>query len=586
LGKELAIMEQLQLAYHVAMPQPESHLFWITLEIQGWQSDRLDLKMPVWTPGSYLIREYARHLQNFTATSKGKELRWRKSSKNYWQIETGACDPITIAYRVYANDLSVRTNHLDATHGYFNGAALFLYVPGFEQTPVQVTIVPPNPDWQVTTALPPVLGQANTFSAIDYDTLVDSPFEIGTHTLHSFAVLGKPHQLAVWGQGNLPTDRLIDDIRKVIATEARLFGGLPYDRYVFLLHLSTQGYGGLEHKQCCSLLYNRLGFRAPDQYQRFVQLVAHEFFHLWNVKRIRPQALASFDYDQENYTPSLWFSEGTTSYYDLVIPWRAGIYDAKTFLANLSQEITRYLLTPGRSVQPLQESSFDAWIKLYRPDANSSNSQVSYYLKGELVSFLLDLLIRQRSGHQRSLDDVMQTMWQQFGIPEVGFTPEQLQQVIASVAGTDLDQFWHRYLDGTDELPFDQFLEPFGLQLKPELDNPPVPHLGLTVKAENGRSLVKTVEADSPAEAAGVDSGDELLAIEGLRVSAEQLPERLKDFQPGERLQITVFHQDQLQTHTVILATPRPSRYQIVPIAQPSPGQRQNCENWLGVYPA
>jgi predicted metalloprotease with PDZ domain len=398
--------------------------------------------------------------------------------------------------------------------------------------------------------------------------------------------LGKPHQLAVWGQGNLPTDRLIDDIRKVIATEARLFGGLPYDRYVFLLHLSTQGYGGLEHKQCCSLLYNRLGFRAPDQYQRFVQLVAHEFFHLWNVKRIRPQALASFDYDQENYTPSLWFSEGTTSYYDLVIPWRAGIYDAKTFLANLSQEITRYLLTPGRSVQPLQESSFDAWIKLYRPDANSSNSQVSYYLKGELVSFLLDLLIRQRSGHQRSLDDVMQTMWQQFGIPEVGFTPEQLQQVIASVAGTDLDQFWHRYLDGTDELPFDQFLEPFGLQLKPELDNPPVPHLGLTVKAENGRSLVKTVEADSPAEAAGVDSGDELLAIEGLRVSAEQLPERLKDFQPGERLQITVFHQDQLQTHTVILATPRPSRYQIVPIAQPSPGQRQNCENWLGVYPA
>lgn len=579
-------MEQLQLAYHVAMPQPESHLFWITLEIQGWQSDRLDLKMPVWTPGSYLIREYARHLQNFTATSKGKELRWRKSSKNYWQIETGACDPITIAYRVYANDLSVRTNHLDATHGYFNGAALFLYVPGFEQTPVQVTIVPPNPDWQVTTALPPVLGQANTFSAIDYDTLVDSPFEIGTHTLHSFEVLGKPHQLAVWGQGNLPTDRLIDDIRKVIATEARLFGGLPYDRYVFLLHLSTQGYGGLEHKQCCSLLYNRLGFRAPDQYQRFVQLVAHEFFHLWNVKRIRPQALASFDYDQENYTPSLWFSEGTTSYYDLVIPWRAGIYDAKTFLANLSQEITRYLLTPGRSVQPLQESSFDAWIKLYRPDANSSNSQVSYYLKGELVSFLLDLLIRQRSGHQRSLDDVMQTMWQQFGIPEVGFTPEQLQQVIASVAGTDLDQFWHRYLDGTDELPFDQFLEPFGLQLKPELDNPPVPHLGLTVKAENGRSLVKTVEADSPAEAAGVDSGDELLAIEGLRVSAEQLPERLKDFQPGERLQITVFHQDQLQTHTVILATPRPSRYQIVPIAQPSPGQRQNCENWLGVYPA
>jgi predicted metalloprotease with PDZ domain len=571
------------ISYEVAMPQPTSHLFEVTLQLENWQSPTLDLKMPVWTPGSYLVREYARNIQDFVAHSSDKKqlLLSHKISKNHWQIETSNCSKIKVCYRVFANELSVRTNHLDATHGYFNGAALFFFIPGLEMNPIEVTILPPKPDWKVTTSLPSVAGKNNTFKAQDFDTLVDSPFEIGIHRLYNFEVLGKPHQLAIWGEGNANPEKIIEDTKKIIEVEADLYGGLPYERYIFLLHLSNNGFGGLEHKNLCSLNYPRFGFRAKDKYNRFIQLVAHEFFHLWNVKRIRPKALETFDYERENYTTSLWFSEGTTSYYDLLIPLRAGIYDDKTFLENLGKEITRFLTIPGRKVQPLSESSFDAWIKLYRRDANSDNSQISYYLKGELVSLLLDLLIRERHNNTRSLDNVMRQMWQQFGKEEIGFTPEQLQKVIESVAEVDLSDFFGRYIDGTDELPFDRYLEPFGLQLKSILEEDPYPYIGIKVQTENNKQIVKFVEADSPAGVAGINADDELLAINGMRVTAELLNERLKDYQAGDIIQVTVFHQDELRTLAVQLTSPQPSRYEIVRIENPSNIQKQNFVSWL-----
>jgi predicted metalloprotease with PDZ domain len=571
-----------QLFYQVAMPEPESHLFEVTLRVMGWPENLLDLKMPVWTPGSYLVREYARHLQDFAAFAGTTALPWSKVSKHHWQIHTQGNTDLTITYRIFANELTVRTNHLDGTHGYFNGAAIFFFVPGYEDCPIDLAIAPPRLNWQVATALPAVPGQVNHFRARNFDMLVDSPVEIGTHQRYPFEVLDKPHELVVWGTGNYQVQQLIPDIQKIIAVEADLFGGLPYDRYLFLLHLAGQGFGGLEHKDSCSLIYQRFSFRSRDKYNRFMQLVAHEFFHLWNVKRIRPQALEVFDYEQENYTPSLWFCEGTTSYYDLLIPLRAGIYDVPVYLTALSQEISRFLTTPGRKVQPLGESSFDAWIKLYRPDANSPNSQMSYYLKGEMVSLLLDLLIRARSGNRRSLDAVMRQMWHQFGKSEIGYTPEQLQQVLESVVEIDLTEFLSRYLETTEELPFDDYLAPFGLCLKPEGVEDGVPALGITVKTESGREMIKFVERGSPAQRAGLDPGDELLAINGIRVSGEQLPERLRDFKPGDALQVTFFHQDELRSQAVTLAPPQPTRYRLLPVAYPTGDQERNFVGWLG----
>jgi predicted metalloprotease with PDZ domain len=567
-----------KLAYQIAMSQPQTHLFEVKLTVSNWHGELLDIKMPAWTPGSYLVREYVRHLQDFSAvTSDGQKLTVVKAAKNHWQIEPDGSSEIVINYRIFANELTVRTNHLDATHGYFNPAALCFYIPGYEYCPIEIKIIPARPDWQITTPLPEISPQ--TFLANDLDTLVDSPFEIGYQQIYDFTVLDKSHQLVVWGEGNLDPQIAIADIKKIVEVEAKIFGGLPYEHYIFLLHLSPSGGGGLEHKNCCSLLYPRFGFQGSEKHNRFMQLVAHEFFHLWNVKRIRPAALEKFDYEGENYTPSLWFSEGTTSYYDLIIPRRAGIYDEQEFLAELSKEITRYQTTPGRLVQPLSESSFDAWIKLYRPDANSSNSQMSYYLKGEMVTLLLDLLIRDRTDGAKSFDDVLVAMWEQFGKAEIGFTETQLKNIIESVADRDLTEFYARYIHGVEELPFNDYLNPFGLELK--AGEATTPYLGITVNSDRGKETIKSVAANSPAQLAGVDPGDELLALDGFKVTAEKLVDRLKLYTDGQQIELTIFHADRLMTLPIVLAKPQPQQYQLQALENTVDRQRQLFKDWV-----
>ncbi len=562
------------------MSQPQTHMFEVSLIVSGWERELLDLKLPVWTPGSYLVREYAKQLQNLVVVgSDGHKLTAIKVAKNYWQVQTDSCSEITISYRVFANELTVRTNHLDATHGYFNPAALCFYIPGYEHLPIEIAIIPSHPDWQTTTPLPAI--SANTFLAPDFDTLVDSPFEIGKQQIYDFTVLDKPHQLVVWGEGNLEPQAAIADIKKIVEVEAKIFSGLPYEKYIFLLHLSPSGGGGLEHKNCCSLLYPRFSFQGKEKHNRFMQLVAHEFFHLWNVKRIRPAALEKFDYDRENYTPSLWFSEGTTSYYDLVIPRRAGIYDEDEFLAELSKEITRFVTTPGRLVQPLSESSFDAWIKLYRPDANSSNSQMSYYLKGEMVTLLLDLLIRDRTDGIKSFDDVLVAMWEQFGKAEIGFSELQLKNIIESIANQDLTEFYNRYIHGVEELPFNDYLNPFGITLEPVEIN--TPYLGVNVKTEHGREVIKSVASHSPAQFAGVDPGDELLAIDGFKISADKLNDRLSAYQVGQQIDLTIFHVDRLMTLPIILAAPQPQQYHLRSVAERSDRQNRLFQAWMNI---
>ena len=576
---------QPNIAYEVAMPQPQTHLFEVTLNINNWHESLLNLKMPVWTPGSYLVREYSRHIQEFKVFNGEDKaiITSRKISKNHWQINTEKIESIIIKYKVFANDLTVRTNHLDETHGYFNGAALFLYITNLEDLPITIKIIPPQKDWLVSTALPLLKeGGKNTFIAENFDTLVDSPFEIGKQKIYDFEVLDKPHKWIIWGKGNLEIKELIRDTKKIIETEAKLFNGLPYDDYFFLLHLSSSGFGGLEHKNCCSLNYPRFGFQNKEKYNRFMQLVAHEFFHLWNVKRIRPQALEKFDYDQENYTTSLWFSEGTTSYYDMLIPLRAKVYNRKYFLKLLSKDITKYLNIYGRNIQPLSESSFDAWIKLYRRDENSDNCQISYYLKGELVSLLLDLKIRKNTHNKNSFDDVMKIMWDKFGKKEIGFTPNQLKEVIEKVAEADLTDFFNRYLDGTEDLPFNDYFKPFGLQLKPIIDKSQPPYLGIKMDNQQGKELINFVTANSPAAIAGIDIGDELLAFDGVKVTAETINDRLNDYQPGDVVEIAIFHQEELKIVEAKLDSPQPENYEVKIIENCNSAQKELLNGWLG----
>jgi predicted metalloprotease with PDZ domain len=599
--------------YKVAMAQPYNHLFQVQLEFEPEinsefkkgteyeQSTLLILKMPVWSPGSYLVREYAKHLQDFVVVNDlGDRLPWQKISKNQWQIEISSqpleSKTIIVSYQIYANELTVRTNHLDRSHGYFNGAAMFMYCEDFcgvsrempremprelsREVSYEVEIVLPDPSWQIATSLPAVSDLANTFFASNFDILVDSPFEIGIHQRHDFVVLDKPHAWVIWGEGNLNIEKLIEDTKVIIEIEAQLFGGLPYPEYLFILHLSANGYGGLEHRNCCSLIFPRLGFRH-DSYLRFLHLVAHEFFHTWNVKRLKPIELTNFDYEVENYTTSLWFCEGVTSYYDQLIPLRAGLCDRAHYLQQVSESITKLQLTPGRKVQTLAESSFDTWIKLYRPDQNSANSQISYYLKGEIVAMILDLMIRAQSNS--SLDRVMASLWQKYGKEENGFSQVELLAEIELISGCELTNFWQAYLFGTEEIDYNFYFAPFGLTLQTVESSLTGFYTGMTLIGGNGFGVVKYVATDSPAQVAGINLGDELIAIDGIRVTADQFSDRLKLYDYGDKVKLTLFQQDLIWITELELIPPIGDRYILKENNKLTANQLRNLESWLGL---
>lgn len=574
--------------YLIRMPQPTTHLFEIELElVEVDLTQPLQLKFPVWTPGSYLVREYARHVQDLQIIDdQGQRLAWRKQDKSTWTLlphpDQQRASRIYVQYLLYAYELTVRTNHLDLTHGYLNGAASFFYLPERISEPWSVTLQLPHPEWRVATSLRRIAGseedREQAFLAQTFDELVDSPIEAGIHQRVEFQVRHKPHAFVVWGEGNLDLEQAVADTEKIVETTAQLFGDLPYPEYLFLLHLSAGGFGGLEHKNSTSLNFSRFEFHQPERYQRFLTLVAHEFFHTWNVKRLRPQALERFDYDRETYLSCLWFCEGATSYYELRILLRAGLLTPQRCLTLLSERITRLHLIPGREVQSLAESSFDTWIKLYRPHENTSNSQISYYLKGALVCWLLDLHIRACTQGQRSMDTVLQDLWQRFGQWERGYTDLELQQAFERAAGQPLGDLFERYITGTEELDYDRFLHPFGLRLQRIHPAQPVPYLGLNFSSD---TQISSVAMDSPAQQAGIWAGDELLALDGFKVDRHTLTERLKAYLPGQTVLISVFHAEELQTHCITLAPPPPEAHEIQPLDEITPEQEALCQSWL-----
>ncbi|MBX0329314.1 M61 family peptidase [Oscillochloris sp. ZM17-4] len=465
------------ITYTITMPEPHTHLFHVEVVIDAVTSSVLDLVLPGWTPGSYMIREYARHVQEFAALGPdGAALPWRKTAKDTWRVEAGAAGAALVRYKVYANELTVRTSHLDASHGYFNPSTLCMYVPGRTEEPLGVHVDAPE-GWRVSTALE--LGDRGqgtgdrgreVFVAQDYDELVDSPFECGTQRVLPFTVDEVPHEIVIWGRGNEDEARLVADTRRIVEVQRDMFDGLPYPHYSFILHLTDGRGGGLEHRNSVTNMVDRWTFRPERSYERYLSLTSHELFHVWNVKRLRPAPLGPFDYRSENYTRLLWFVEGVTSYYDELLLVRAGLMQPGRFLEKLADEILALQGQPGRHVQSLEESSFDAWVKFYRPDENTANSSISYYLKGSLVCLLLDMEIRRRTGGERSLDDVVRELYGRYpisgpGIPEEGGVIAAVEAVAGAHDGAFRD-FFARYIAGTDELDYAAALAAAGLELR------------------------------------------------------------------------------------------------------------------------
>ncbi|MEK7856979.1 MAG: peptidase M61, partial [Acidobacteriota bacterium] len=389
------------IAYTVSMPKPWTHLLEVEMRLK-WTSgpQSVDLKMPVWTPGSYLVREYARHVQDFSARSAaGQPLAWRKVNKNTWTVDGKGAGEIVVSYRVYSNELTVRTNELNDEHAFWNNSALLLFPKDQLKAPSTVTVKPYG-KWKIATGLPKVAGQTNVFRAENFDVLYDSPFEVSDFNEISFNVQGKPHRIVITGEGNYNLPQMAKDIAKIAEESYKIFGELPLDDYTFIVNL--RGGGGLEHLNSTALQWNRFGFKPQARYNSFLNLVAHEYFHLWNVKRIRPDALGPFDYENENYTKLLWVAEGLTSYYEGILLRRAGLISDKEFLDGKAAAIEQLHARPGRFETSLEEASMDAWIKYYRQDENSVNNQISYYDKGDIVSMMLDVTIRTASGGTKS----------------------------------------------------------------------------------------------------------------------------------------------------------------------------------------
>lgn len=587
------------------MPRPHTHLFEVDVAIKrtadGPQEELL--VMPVWTPGSYLIREFARNVQDFAAsTAANQPLKWEKTNKNTWRVVTNGARDWHATYRVYANELSVRTSELNSAHAFWNNANLLMYLEGFLNSPSTVHVLAPDV-WKVATGLPAVLGQKNTFRAENFDVLYDSPFEATNFKTLVFNVKGIPHRIVIDGEGNYDPERMRRDVQKIVETQVEVMGGeIPYRDYTFILHLRANAGGGLEHLNSTALGYPRFGFKiqtgdratsaspaatttAERDYRGFLSLVSHEFFHLWNVKRIRPDALGPFDYTKENYTKLLWVAEGITDYYADLLVRRAGLITENEYLTATARAIQTLQNTPGRKEQTVEDSSFDTWIKFYRQDENSINSQVSYYDKGAILGLLLDLEIRQRSKNAKSLDDVLRYLYVEFFKKNRNYTPADFQKACELMAGSSLDDFFNRYVRATEELNYSVALEAAGLRLDTmgTGTGDEKVYFGADVAQEEDRLIVRRVYAGSPAYEQGLNAGDQIVALDNMRVTRDFFNGRLAEKKPGDLINLTIFRFDDLSTLLIKLAERREGTYRIVPLPSQTEAQKRVYKSWLHV---
>ncbi len=570
------------LCYSVGFGQPGSHLLDIALAIAEPDPAGQALRLPAWIPGSYKIRDYARHVQEFAAeTADGRPLAVSRSDKSTWQVAPHA-GPLRVRYRVYARDLSVRGAHADRTHVYFNGACVFVEAVGQGERAAAVELTAAalalRPEWQCATAMRAADVDARGFGryeADDYDDLLDHPVEIGVLEQIGFQAAGVPHRIALNGARHVDLERLAGDVGRICEEQHRLLGTpAGFDRYVFLGSVVDKGYGGLEHRYSSSLSLTRSALPVAgdethgDDYRRVLGLFSHEYFHLWNVRRMKPAAFTPLDLRAEAYTGLLWVFEGITSYYDDLTMVRSGVIDEAAYLALLGEQITRVLRVPGRRLQSLHDSSFEAWTKLYQAGDNAANSMVSYYTKGALVALALDLTLR-LDARRCTLDAVMREAWRRYGDSGNGMPERGIETLAAELSGLDLTDFFERYVHGTDDPPLEELLGRVGIALhlraqtdandaggKPADDARPGPWLGLRF-SDAAPARIATVLSDGPAMAAGLAPGDELVAVDGLRADRERLGAVLRGVEAGATLGVEFFRRDVL-LHTEITPAERP----------------------------
>ncbi len=602
------------ISYVVEPAEPAAHCFAVTLELTGLEREHLVLRLPAWIPGSYMIRDFARNLLELRAWSGGEPRRLQPLDKQRWRVNELRGD-LKVRYRVYARERSVRAAWLDPFRAFFNGTSLFLEPEGLGDRPVLVELRPPPADacrgrWRVATALEPESVDEAGFGryrAADYGGLIDAPVEMADFRVVDFRVRDVPHTMVLSGAGPFDEERLRRDLEAICRTQAALFGELPPKRYLFLTRVvEGEAYGGLEHRDSCALLCSAddlplPGLRRPDEgYTRLLGLCSHEYFHLWNVQRIRPAALAGSDLQAEAYTRLLWAFEGITSYYDELMLARSGVIGPEAYLALLARNVTRLLRTPGRRHQSLAESSFFAWTRFYKQDENGPNAVVSYYVKGALVALGLDVELRLRSGDRVDLDDLMRLLWREHGRTGRPVPEEGVQALAERLLGDSLDDFFSGAVNGTDELPLERWFSALGVGFRlrparderdsgglaesPSDDEVPAPWLGARWKSEGETVVLTHVLEGGPARRAGLAAEDRLVALDGVQVTDENLTRLLRRHAGQETVCVHAFREGRLHTFRLPVEAPPADTCELwlVDEADLDEAVRERRRRWLG----
>jgi predicted metalloprotease with PDZ domain len=577
--------------YTVRFPDPKTHYVSIDALLPTDGAADVEVFMPVWTPGSYLVREYARNVEGAAASdAAGKPLAVVKSRKNRWRIATGGAREIRFSYRVYGREMSVRTNWVEDSFALLNGAPTFITLVGGLKRPHDVRLELPAA-WKTSmTGLSEAPdGAPHHYLAPDYDTLVDSPILAGNPAVYRFDVDGIPHFLVNEGEAGVwDGARAAADVEKIVRQYRAMWGSLPYrNKYVFL-NLLTESGGGLEHNNSVCLMASRWGTRTRRAYLGWLNLAAHEYFHAWNIKRLRPVELGPFDYENENPTRALWIAEGFTDYYASLTVRRAGLATESEYLGtdtppspgSLTATIAALQATPGRLVQSAEQSSLDAWIKLYRPDENSNNSSISYYTKGAVVGWLLDARIRRATNGAKSLDDLMRLAFERYS-GDRGYTVDEFKETAEQVAGERLGEFFARAVESTEELDYSEALDWYGLRIKADAPGKETKKAwtGAETRVESGRLVVTRVPRETPAFEAGLNVDDEIVGIGDFRVRADQFTQRLDNYRPGDKVSILVARRERLQRVELTFGE-EPKRWQLEVRPDASEAQKERMEKW------
>ncbi|MEJ5993328.1 PDZ domain-containing protein [Pedobacter sp. Du54] len=588
----MSAQAQVKIGFEVSFKEPQAHYAEVEMNVSGTATKNyIDVKMPVWTPGSYLIREFAKSVEGFTATAGGKAIKSEKVTKNTWRVYNKKAGSVKINYRVYAFEISVRTAFIDASHAFLSPANIFMYPAGMIKTPSTVKIIPFTNWSKVSTGLEPVAGKEFTYTAPDFDILYDSPLEVGTQDVFEFMAAGVKHEVAMYGGGNYDKERLKVDMAKVVEQATAIYGENPNKHYTFIVHNYAQGGGGLEHLNSTVLGASRNAYSTPRGYSGFLGLVAHEYHHLWNVKRLRPIALGPFDYDNENYTTNLWIAEGFTSYYPNKFMIRAGFIDATAFVNSYAGAIASVMNTPGSKINSAAASSFDAWINpAYRPSENANNTFISYYSKGQVIGNLMDLEIINATKGAKSLDDVMRAMYLQCKTLKRGYTDAEFKAMVEKISGISFTNFWAKYVTGTDDIEIAKYFGYAGIDVVNENEGKKIPFFGasaggrFSAAATGGRVIITSIVRGSGAWNGGINVNDEIVSIDDVPAEAnlDRMPQ-IANKNVGDVVKVSIIRDGLKQNLAVTLGNNNAVRYKTTIKEDATPLQLAVRKKWMGV---